>query len=92
MVLWPAVVTLAVTLLRLAGELRGWSRYFFDPATGGGGALVGIVWLPFLFGPWFAWKLVQEGKPPKSAWKAAGLALGGAALTIAVFASSSSWA
>jgi hypothetical protein len=86
LVLWPAVVTLAITLLRLVGELQGWSRFLFNPDAGGGGALVGISWLPFLFGPYFAWKLAKEGKPPRSAWRVVGLALLGAVLAIAVFA------
>jgi hypothetical protein len=86
-VLWPAVVTLAITLLRLAGELQGWSPTLFSPAAGGGGSPVGIAWLPFLFGPYFAWKLAKQGRPPQSAWKVAGLALLGAVLTVAFFAS-----
>jgi len=85
LVLWPALVTLAITLLRLAGELQGWSRPLFNPDAGGGGALVGISWLPFLFGPYFAWKLARAGKGPASAWKVAGLALLGLALAIAIF-------
>jgi hypothetical protein len=48
---------------------------------------VGIAWLPFLFGPYFAWKLAKQGRPPQSAWKVAGLALLGAVLTVAFFAS-----
>jgi hypothetical protein len=86
MILWPALVTLAVTLLRLTGELQGWSKALFNPAAGGGGALVGISWLPILFGPYFAWRLAREGKSPQSAWKVAGLALLGYAITIAAFA------
>jgi hypothetical protein len=86
LVLWPAIVTLAITLLRLVGELQGWSRSLFNPAAGGGGALVGISWLPFLFGPYFAWQLAKQGKSPESAWRVAGLALLGAALTMAAFA------
>ena len=85
LVLWPAVITLAVTLLRLFGELQGWSPTLFNPETGGGAAPIGIVWLPFLFGPWFAWKLVAQGDRPESAWRVAGLALLGIAVTMAVF-------
>jgi hypothetical protein len=86
MILWPAVITLAITLLRLAGELQGWSEVLFNPAAGGGGALVGISWLPFVFGPWFAWKLARRGRAPRSPWKVAGLALLGIVAAIAVFA------
>jgi len=86
LVLWPAVVTLAITLLRLAGELQGWGTTLFNPAAGGGGALVGISWLPFLFGPYFAWKLARRGALPQSVWRVAGLALLGVLLSLAAFA------
>src|SRR5512134_3647244 len=85
LILWPAVITLAITLLRLAGELQGWSKVFFNPVAGGGGAIVGISWLPLIFGPYFAWKLAKDGKGPQSPWKAAGLALLGIVLIIGVF-------
>src|SRR5881409_1708216 len=38
----PALITLGVTLLRLIGELQGWSPALFSRQAGGGGALVGI--------------------------------------------------
>jgi hypothetical protein len=58
-VLVPAVITLGVKLVRLAGELRGWSSPWFDRSNG----LVGITWfLPPIFGFCFAWKLVHEGQ------------------------------
>lgn len=61
MVLVPAVITLAVTLLRLVGELNGWSRTFFNPEAGGGQAIIGIAWLVPIFGIYFALKLRQSG-------------------------------
>jgi hypothetical protein len=67
MALPPAAIALAVTLLRLAGELRGWSEMWFSRATGGlvpTGAvswLVGITWLALPFGAWLAWSLVRSG-------------------------------
>jgi hypothetical protein len=85
-ILWPALIALAITLLRLVGETQGWSSALFNPAAGGGGAAVGISWLPFLFGPYFAWKLAREGKAPQRPWAAAGLALLGLVLCIAMFA------
>lgn len=85
LILWPAVITLAITLLRLVGELQGWSTVLFNPVAGGGGAIVGISWLPLVFGPYFAWKLAQGGKGPQSPWKAAGMALLGIALTVGTF-------
>jgi hypothetical protein len=86
LILWPAIITLAITLLRLVGELSGWPRPLFNPVAGGGGALVGISWLPIVLGPWFAWKLSQQGKGPASAWKTAGLALLAFALAAGLFA------
>ncbi len=62
----PAIVTLAVTLLRLMGELQGWSPRLFGD-IGGGGAIVGIVWLVPLFGVYFAWKLERSGRAPRAA-------------------------
>ena len=50
LILVPALITLAVTLLRLTGELMHWSKALFNPAAGGGGALVGIAWLVPVFG------------------------------------------
>lgn len=85
LILWPAIITLALTLLRLVGELQGWNKTLFNPAAGGGGALIGISWLPIVLGPYFAWKLAKEGKAPASAWKVAGLALLGLAVSIAAF-------
>jgi hypothetical protein len=85
LILWPAVITLVITLLRLTGELQGWSTLLFNPAPGGGAALVGISWLPFLFGPYFAWKLARGGKGPRRPWTPAGLALLGIVLAVVVF-------
>jgi len=77
LVLVPAVITLAVTLLRLAGELLQWSPRLFNREAGGGGALVGIVWLIPLFGIYFALKLAAAGEGPVSAGKVVGWALMG---------------
>src|SRR5262249_28297587 len=73
----PAVITLAVTLLRLVGELMHWSARLFNPAAGGGGAVVGISWLVPLFGIYFAWRLPPEGELPAGLGSAFGLALAG---------------
>jgi hypothetical protein len=60
----PALITLAITLLRLAGERQGWSRLWFNPDAGGGFALIGIVWLVPIFGVYFAMKLAGAGEGP----------------------------
>lgn len=75
LILIPAVITLAVTILRLLGELQHRSPALFSPAAGGGGSLVGISWLIPVFGIYFAWKLNARGEGPSSGWKAAGWAL-----------------
>jgi hypothetical protein len=61
---FATVVTLAVTLLRLAGELARWSPALFSRAAGGAGALVGIVWLIPVFGVLFALRLAKDGAAP----------------------------
>jgi hypothetical protein len=59
LVLGPTLFTLGITLLRLAGELRGWPSPWFDKNCG----VVGITWfLPPIFGFYFAWKLRREGE------------------------------
>ncbi|HXH49266.1 MAG TPA: hypothetical protein VNM47_07960 [Terriglobia bacterium] len=68
----PALITLLVTFLRLKGELNHWGAPWFSNAAGGGAAIVGISWLPFIFGPWFALKLIKTGNGFESAKKAWG--------------------
>ena len=75
LILVPAVITLAVTLLRLVGELQGWSPTLFNRECGFCGALVGIVWLVPVFGAWFGWKLTRAGSGPRSLGRALGLTL-----------------
>ena len=75
LILVPAVITLFVTLLRLVGELQNWSPRLFNRQAGGGGALVGIVWLVVVFGIYFGWKLAAAGYAPAGAWRAAGIAV-----------------
>ena len=81
LILVPAIITLAVTLLRLVGELEHWSPLLFNRNAGGGGALVGIAWLPIIFGTYFALKLSSSGEGPASAGKSIGFVV----VAIAVF-------
>jgi hypothetical protein len=83
LILVPAVITLAITCLRLAGELGHWSHVLFNTSAGGGMAVIGISWLPFIFGPYFAVKLVHAGHGPTSAWKTFGLTALGFVILIA---------
>jgi hypothetical protein len=80
LIIVPAVITLAVTLLRLVGELQHWAPKFFSREAGGAGAVVGIVWLVPIFGIYFAIRLSQSGHGPTSRGRAIGFAL--AALVI----------
>jgi hypothetical protein len=83
LIMGPALVTLAVTLLRLVGELQNWSPRFFSREPGGAGAVVGIVWLAPLFGIYFAMKLARLA-PPASTGKALGNAALGTVVGIAI--------
>jgi hypothetical protein len=71
----PAVITFAVTLLRLIGELQHWSPKFFSREAGGAGAIIGIVWLVPVFGVYFAIRLNQAGLGPASRGRAIGFAV-----------------
>jgi len=75
LILVPSVITLGVTLLRLVGELQGWSPALFGKQAGGGGSLVGISWLIPVLGIYFAVRLVRAGEGPASAGKVVGVSL-----------------
>jgi len=74
LILVPSIITLAITVLRLVGELQHWPKLFFNTSPGGGFALVGISWLPLIFGPYFAVKLAGSSEGPSSKGKAIGFA------------------
>jgi hypothetical protein len=82
LVLWPAVVTLAITLLRLVGELLDWAPALFNRSAGGGGSPLGVSWLPPVFGVLFAVQLVRAGFGPARAGKAIGMAVLGVVVAI----------
>lgn len=72
LVLGPTLFTLGITLLRLAGELRGWPSPWFDKSSG----VVGITWfLPPIFGFYFAWKVWRDGQRIDRVGRVFGLAL-----------------
>jgi hypothetical protein len=75
LILVPAIITLAVTLLRLVGELQGWSPALFSKAAGGGASLVGITWLAPIFGAVFGWKLARAGVAPGPVGRGLGMAV-----------------
>ncbi len=64
LVLGPALITLALTLLRLTGELLGWAPSVFVREGGGGGSLLGIVWLAPVFGAFYGLRLAGRADRP----------------------------
>jgi len=71
LVLVPALISLGVTVLRLLGEIGGWSERWFSRETGGTvpsglSWVVGITWLAIPFGAWFGLRLRALGKGPRS--------------------------
>ena len=58
----PALLTLAVTLARLVLEGLRAPDWLASRDAGGRGALIGIAWLPLLFGPFFVARLRQPGE------------------------------
>jgi hypothetical protein len=63
LILIPSLITLAVTLLRLTAEFMNLPAWLANKNAGGPGALLGISWLPPIFGIYFALKLTgAEGK------------------------------
>ena len=84
LIMVPALIALAVTMVRLVGELSGGSSVLFNREAGGGGALVGIVWLIPIFGVYFAVRLVRGGFGPESAGKVIGFAMMGLAAAVAI--------
>ncbi len=83
LILLPALITLAITIVRLVGELQRWPETFFNRTMGG--SLVAITWLVPVFGIYFALKLDNSGSPPKSYLRAIGYA-GLGVIALVVFA------
>lgn len=79
----PSVITLGVTLLRLVGELQNWPSVLFNRGAGGGFALVGITWLAFVFGVYFALKLAGTEDDQPGAGRIVGFALLGLVILFA---------
>jgi len=85
LILTPSAITLAVTLLRLVGELQHWPTVLFSRDAGGGGAIIGIAWLVFVFGIYFALKLWGAGEGPSGAGRAIGYSLLGLVVNVGGF-------
>jgi hypothetical protein len=88
LILVPALITLAITLLRLTGELMNWSPILFNKSAGGRGALIGIAWLVPIFGFYFARQLMKAENHParKGLSPGIGRIFGFSVLGIAVYA------
>lgn len=71
----PALIALAITIIRLVGELADGPEILFNKAPGGGGALIGIVWLVPVFGAYFGFTLARRGLAPASPGRFTGRAL-----------------
>ncbi|HET7292843.1 MAG TPA: hypothetical protein VFM88_10485 [Vicinamibacteria bacterium] len=84
LILVPSIITLAVTLLRLVGELRDWSPALFGKQAGGGGTLVGISWLIPVFGFYFGWRLARMGHAAANAGKLVGFSILAVAVLIGI--------
>lgn len=66
LILLPSILSLAITALRLIGELQNWNPTLFNREPGGGGALLGISWLMPIVGIYFAYKLIHNGETPET--------------------------
>jgi len=75
LILVPSIITLAITGLRLVGELQHWPKTFFNPAAGGGGSIIGITWLVPILGVYFGLKLCRAEAAPSSPRRAIGCSL-----------------
>lgn len=83
LIFMPALITLGITLVRLAGERLHGPRFLFNSDPGGLWSIVGIIWLAPIFGIHFALKLAARGQGPKSVGRAVGFTLLGVAEVIA---------
>ena len=81
----PIALTWLLALARLAGELADGPAWLFSTASGGGTALVGVLWLVPVFGVWFAASLVRAGSGPKDRLRAICLHLLAAAIYVGGF-------
>ena len=69
LVVVPALITLAVTALRRAVEFAGLPAWLANNGAGGAGAIFGIVWMPLVFGPWFALRIRDAVASNRAVWR-----------------------
>lgn len=63
LILWPSIVTLVVSIVRLFCEVEG----VIAPTSGGALSPLGIAWLMLLFGGYFGFRLTRAGSAPNVA-------------------------
>jgi hypothetical protein len=85
LILVPSIISLAITLIRLTGELQHWPTALFNPEPGGAGSIIGITWLAPIFGIYFAMKLEGAGEGPADRGRAVRLAIFGLVLMFGGF-------
>ena len=78
----PFLISVFVTILRLQGELRGWSEKWFYRPSGGivpttTNWVMGITWLAIPFGAYFAYRLFKAERVNVSSAKVIVLAIVG---------------
>ena len=61
LILWPTLITAMVNTARLVAEVNGW----VNPQSGGALNPLGISWLAFVFGAYFAIYLSRSGSRPR---------------------------
>ncbi|MFO1051056.1 MAG: hypothetical protein U1F36_02430 [Planctomycetota bacterium] len=87
LVLIPSILTLAVTGLRVYGELHDWGPMLVGTRQGGGeGGYVAITWLMFVFGLWFGIRLQRSPAALANRKRAFMLSVAGAVVLIAAMA------
>lgn len=84
LILVPSLITLAVTVVRLVGELQNWSHVLFNREAGGPGSIIGITWLAPIFGIYFALKLSKAGAGPERVGRAVLYGLLGVVAIVAI--------
>jgi hypothetical protein len=78
----PGVISIAVTALRLAGELLHWPKPFVNSDVCGK-AILGVIWLVPIFVIYFAVRLLHAGDTPQRFGRPLFLAISGLALKLA---------
>lgn len=73
LILVPALISLGVTTLRLAGELQHWPKPLVNNAVCGK-AILGVIWLVPVFAVYFAFRLSGLGNAPRRLRQAMGFA------------------